>query len=445
MDCGDPKATASQFTLDDVAGTINRKYNLNGGTGTVQFQVLVDPTGFSCVLSYSDVSHSTLTADLIRLLNGCRWKPAIVNGKPVTSSVNVVFTINSGRIYGQMKRMEQADLASLGDPVIYNKQFQYTNPSISSYNFTVWTKFNSLLPDNKSQAAVVDKSDALWYATARGLAKLDGNMFYPIGITNSQFVGAASVNAMAVDKDNKLWMAAGKEVYSSNGNSGWQVYDSVHLTIAGASHIVTNPEGELFFTNSKGLLILRSGRVRMIDQKVIPQMPSNNVSYAYYDTKQRLWIGTDRGSIMIDKRQKVTEFNDSLSPLDNACITNMAEDEQGNLYFSLHAYKKAEDDDNDEEGIAVLSTDGKWSHYNDKNSGMPANHVTSILYDKFEHALWIGTAKAGLVRFDLKDGWENYNNTNSEIPAYEIDQLAGDSKGTIYVATANGLVRINKK
>lgn len=68
-----------------------------------------------------------------------------------------------------------------------------------------------------------------------------------------------------------------------------------------------------------------------------------------------------------------------------------------------------------------------------------------MLYDKYEHVLWIGTEQSGLVRFNLKDGWENYHNNNSPMPGYTINKLAQDSKGVIYAATVNGLLRIKKK
>jgi ligand-binding sensor domain-containing protein len=68
-----------------------------------------------------------------------------------------------------------------------------------------------------------------------------------------------------------------------------------------------------------------------------------------------------------------------------------------------------------------------------------------MLYDKFEHVLWLGTDQSGIVRFNLRDGWENYHNNNSPAPGYIINQLVQDSKGVIYATTANGLLRIRKK
>jgi len=443
MDCGNPKATVSAFTLEDISYRINRRYSFSGNFSELMFQVLVDDDGFSCVLSYNDPTKSQLTWDLIRDLNGCLWKPAKVDGKPVRSSVNVVFTISNGKISGKMRRMDLSELTPPGNPTIYNKQFAYSNPSLNNYDFTVWTKYNSPLPDNISQNCAVDKKDVLWYPTAKGLTVFDGNSFAAINETNSPFTSTTVVHAIAVDKDNNTWMYANKAIYMHD-NAGWRIFDSVNFKISGAYRIIANPTGELFFTNSKGLLIVRGDKLRLIDQQVLDQLPSNNVYYAYYDTQQRLWIGTSGGTIMIDKKQKSIPFNRSNTPLNNVCITNAVEDENGNIYFSLLDPKNPPGDI-DAEGIAVLTKDGKWLHYNDKNSGMPSNHVNSLLYDKLEHVLWIGTHESGLVRFDLKDGWENYNNVNSGVPGFDIYQMAQDSKGNIYAATINGLLRIRKK
>ncbi|MDB5111112.1 MAG: hypothetical protein JWR67_2226 [Mucilaginibacter sp.] len=443
MDCGDPKATCEAFTLNYISDKLNRRYNFGNGSGSITFQVLVDSTGFSCVLSHTDVTHSMLTNDLIRFLNGNIWRPAMENGKPVSASVNVSFKIVNGKISGQMERMDLTELNAPGNPTVYNKQYQYVNPSLNTYDFTVFTKYNSPLPDNIGEACVVDKSDILWYATPHGLARFDGKTINAVNETNSPLTATTAVHDIAVDKDNNKWLYANKAIYMYS-DAGWRIFDSTHVAISSGYHIIANPEGEVFFTSHKGLLILRNDKIRLLNKELIGQLPSNNVYYAYYDTHKRLWIGTFRGSIMIDKKQKVTVFNNPNTPLNNVCISGIAEDEQGNLYFSLHAYKTSTGDV-DEEGIAMLRADGKWFHYNDKNSGMPSNHVNSLLYDKFEHVLWIGTHQSGLVRFDLKDGWENYHNNNSAIPGYDIYQIAQDSKGVIYAATANGLLKIRKK
>lgn len=341
-----------------------------------------------------------------------------------------------------MLRMDLEQLKPADSAIVYNKQYNYRNPTLGSYTFTNWNRYNSPLPDNIGQASLIDQTDVLWYASAHGISLFDGKNFIPVNEANSPLAATTIVQAIAMDKDNNKWLYANKGLYMYN-NTGWQVFDTLKMGIPKPYRIVTTASGEVMFPNSKGLLILRSGKIRLIDNNLIDKMPSNDVHYAYYDTKGRLWIGTSSGSLMVDKNQKVTAFNNSRSPLANTCITNVAEDEHGNLYFTMTACHKPAGE-NDEEGIAVMGADGKWAHYNDKNSGMPANQVNHILYDKFEHVLWIATAKAGLVRFDLKDGWENYHNNNSAVPGPEIFQVMQDSKGAVYATTGNGLFRIVK-
>lgn len=442
IDCGEPKASCQQLTLDYIAFQMNRKYNFNNGYASISFQVLIDSTGFNCVYSHSDVTNSPVTADLIRFLNGSLWRPARINGKPVLSSVNVVFTLTSGKMSGRIQRVDLSEMASPGNPTIKGN-FNYTNTSLKNYDITVWTKYNSPLPDNVGRACVVDKSDSVWYATAKGLTRFDTKTetFNPVGEYNSPFITNAEANDIVVDNDNNKWIYAFNSIYKF-GKAGWQIFDFKRFLVSGANRILNARSGELLLATKEGLVVARTNKLALLNKKSVPQLPSSDIYYGYDDGHKRLWIGTINGSIMMDGII-ATSYNNTSTPLKNACITTMTEDEKGNLYFALKGNNPATNDD--VEGIAVLTTDGQWIHYNYKNSGMPSNEVTSLLYDKVEHVLWIGTAQSGLVRFDLNGGWENYTNINSGMPGFAIKQLAQDSKGNIFAATANGMVRISKK
>ncbi|MCS3734372.1 ligand-binding sensor domain-containing protein [Mucilaginibacter dorajii] len=445
VDCGSPKATCDPFTLDQISDRINRKYILKDASGSLTFQVLVEPSGFSCVLSYDDATNSPLTADLIRYLNGCIWKPAMVNGQAVSSSVNVVFKFAHGAISGRMARLDLRQMEPAGAPVIYNTATTYTNPSLKNYDFKVWTKYNSPLPDNISQTSAMDKLDVLWYATSKGLTRFDGKTFNPVNEYNSPFNAETAVQDIAVDKDNDKWVYLDNRIYKYRDGAGWQIFDFKKFLAPGVTHILNSRNGELLFTTKSGLVVVRKEKVVLLNKKNLPELPSGNIIYAFDDSQKRIWIGTTKGTIMIDKNARVTTFNTSETPLKNLCITGSAEDENGNIYFSLADEDNKTAGDNAKDGMAVLRPDGSWTLYNDKNSGMPANHITNMLYDKFEHVLWMGTDQSGLVRFDLKDGWENYHNNNSPAPGHKIYQLMQDSRGTIYATTANGLLRIAKK
>jgi ligand-binding sensor domain-containing protein len=222
MDCGTPKATCDSFTLAVISAKINYRYNLKNGFGTLAFQVLVNGEGNSCVLSHTDGSHSQLTTDLIIALNTCIWKPAIVDGKGVSSSVNVIFKIADGKISGQMQRLDLSEMKPADSAIVYNKQYQYRNPLIVNYSFTSFNRYNSPLPDNIGQTSLVDNADILWYATAHGLTRYDGKNFAAINEANSPLPATTAIHAMAVDKENNKWMYSNKDIYMLNDKTGWQ-------------------------------------------------------------------------------------------------------------------------------------------------------------------------------------------------------------------------------
>ncbi|SEJ39196.1 hypothetical protein SAMN04488018_13130 [Myroides marinus] len=158
-----------------------------------------------------------------------------------------------------------------------------------------------------------------------------------------------------------------------------------------------------------------------------------------------MWIGTFDGSALIDNDNKLINFEKSDSILKGKCITSMAEDVNGNIFFTVFEFdfrhKKGEST-----GLFVLSSDGTLKELTIKNSGLPVNFIEEVLYEKNEQILWISTRNAGLTRYDLiNDTWENYHNKNSNLPSSRILDMKFDSKNNLFLATDQGLVKISKE
>jgi len=449
LDCGEPKADIDAASLDAVIKSIGESFKISkSGKGGVIFQVLVDSVGQPCVLSHTDATNSLMTRGLIGYLNAAKFTPAIEKGKAVMSSINVGFFLADGKITGQVQRVDQDAFSrgfkSAGEPKIFNKTYQYQNANLNSYQFTSWNKSNSGLLSDLSQHCVVSKDGDLWYATVLdGITLFDGFKFLVPEKGTFPFAKGASINAMVKDKDDNIWVADASAIYKY-ANNKWEKFDSLRIGIDGAYRIIPNPDGSIFFAADNGLLELKEDKWTMLNKDKITQLPSNRVYDAYRDKRGRVWIGTFSGSIMVDENGKITDFNQTQTPVKNTCISDITEDDNGNIYFALYAYGK-HGEDLDEEGLAVYTANGEWLHYNDKNSGMPANHINSMFYDMAEKLLWISTNRAGLVRYNLKDGWENYHNKNSDVPSYDVYQVAAGKNGVLYVSTYNGLLRIAKK
>jgi ligand-binding sensor domain-containing protein len=254
------------------------------------------------------------------------------------------------------------------------------------------------------------------------------------------------VFAIATDNQNNKWVYGGNNIYIYDDKK-WTKYEAKDIGIDGAYDILNNPKtGEVFFCSDEGVTIYKAGMWSNINKKKVPEMPSDRVTFAKRDSKNRIWIGTFSGSVMIDENGKATNFNNTNTVLKGKCLTSMDEDENGNLYFGLFEYeRKVAGQVNNDEGIAILSVDGTIKQYTTTNSGIPFNHVTDVLYDNIEKVLWITTDRAGLARYDLKGGWENYHSENSKIPTSYISSMAFDKNGNLYLATRQGLVRIQRK
>lgn len=452
LDCGDVKAGYDEAGFAAMIDELNKSLDLRGVNGSIMFQVLVNSKGRGCVLSHSDKSNSSITKALIKKLNAFKqWTPAITKEKnEELTSVTLQFTIKDDKLSGGIERVDLAAFKKSFDrpvdPEITNMSYTYTNLHLSEYNFFTWNSSNSELPNNMNDDIAIDQNGLIWLSIDDGLVTFDGQVFrrmeQSIPGTGKVFI----LRSLAVDNENTAWIYVKGNTYNYR-DGGWIQHDSIQTGLTGVFSIVNIPAtGELFFCSEKGLTVYKNGEWNHINMASTKELPSDRVCFAKKDSKGRIWIGTYSGSVMIDENGAVTGFNRTDHILDGKCITSMDEDENGNLYFSLYNISKKDNNDEfSDEGIAVRNADGSWKQFTTENSGLPFNHVNCVLYDRSEKVLWITTERAGLVRYDLNDGWENYHNLNSDIPTSFISSMTFDRNGVLYLATRQGLVKVERK
>lgn len=452
LDCGDIKAGYNEEEFQKINDKLNKTLNLKGLSGVIKFQVLVDSKGKACVLSHTDQSNNLITQKIIEELNKFKnWTPAITeNKKEEKSSINIMFIVKDNAIKGNIERVDMNAFKKSFDnptkPEIFNKNYNYKNEHLNDYKITVWNSKNSNLPNNMTDNIAIDNDGVIWLTVDEGLVKFNGLKFINAeqNITDKgKFFG---YYAIASDNNNNKWVYGGENIYSYNGQN-WTKYDKQTIGIDGAYEIINNKKtDEVYFCSDEGLTIFKNGKWTNINKDKIKELPTNRVAFAAKDSKNRLWIGTFQGTIMIDENGKATSFENSDTLLNGKCITSMDEDENGNLYFTLYEFNRADKEKvNNNEGIAIRSNDGTFKQFTTDNSGMPFNHANCVVYDKKDKVIWISTDRAGLVRYDLKGNWENYHNENSEIPTSYISTMKMDNDGNLYLATRQGLVKIEKK
>jgi hypothetical protein len=452
LDCGDIKAGYVEKDFKKLEDRLRKSLNLSGISGSVKFQVLVDSKGKGCVLSHTDPSNNTITLNIIDELNKFnKWTPAMKeNIKEEKSSINIIFTIKDNDISGQIERVDMTAFKKSFDrprsPEIFNKDYVYKNENLKNYKITVWNSGNSNLPNNMNDHITIDNNGLIWLTTDEGLVTFNGTDFKNAEQDITDKGKFFKYYGIAKDNENVKWCYATGNVYSYN-NKEWKKYEESEIGIKSGYKIINNPAtNEVFFCSDKGLTILKDGKWSLISQDNIKELPSNRVSFAKRDSKNRIWIGTYSGTVLIDENNQVTNFEKTETVLKGKCITSMDEDENGNIYFTLYEFdRKDKQKVNNDEGLVIRYANGTYKQFTTENSGMPFNHTNCVLYDKKDKVLWISTDRAGLVRFNLKDSWENYHNENSDIPTSYISTMTFDKEGILYLATRQGLVKIERK
>ncbi len=452
LDCGDIKANVDKDKYQRLITNLIATNDLKGIKGRVMFQILVDSTGKGCVLSHTDVSDNIISRNIVVTLNNFDgFIPAKTKDKAEErTSFNMSFEIKDGIITGKVERVDvdafKKSFDKPNSPEIYNKNYVYKNDNLKNYQITVWNSSNSNLPDNMNDNISIDKNGIIWLTYDGGLVKFNGRKFENAEQNITEKGKYFSYYAIETDNENTKWVYGKNNIYSFNDKK-WTIYDIKEIGFDGAYKIINNPTtGEVFFCSDEGLTIYQNGKWSNLNKDKIKELPSNRVYFAKRDSKSRIWIGTFSGSVMIDENGNATSFNDTKTILKGQCINSMSEDENGNIYFSLFEYSsKPPGQVNRNEGIGIRYADGTMKQLTTSNSGMPFNHTNCVLYDKKEKVLWISTDRAGLIRYDLKDGWENYHSDNSEIPTSYISAMTFDNSGVLYLATRQGLVKVEHK
>ncbi|MES2487376.1 MAG: two-component regulator propeller domain-containing protein [Bacteroidota bacterium] len=215
----------------------------------------------------------------------------------------------------------------------------------------------------------------------------------------------ASYFEIGTDNNNTIWLDGLGDNLFSYGKDGWKQWTPETTKSKGAYNINYNSTtGETFFCSDAGLTIKKSDTWTKINKDSLTALPSNRVCFAQRDSKNRLWIGTYSGAVMIDENGKAVNFETTDTILKGLTITSMAEDEKGNVYFGLFEFnlKRNPGSRNKNEGIGIYNTNGTWKHLTTENSGIPCNQNNSIAYSKAEKALWISSETCGLSRYDKK-------------------------------------------
>jgi len=284
--------------------------------------------------------------------------------------------------------------------------FNYGITTAQEYRFEHLTSENGL-SQNTVLCILQDSEGFLWFGTFDGLNRYDGFGFkvYKTDPNDSTSILGQGFYSIVEDKNKDIWIASLGE---------------------GLNRFIRSQDK-----------FLRYRREDRSNNSLI----SNRIRALLYDSKGRLWIGTEKGLCRYDfKTDRFIDYT-QIIPFhkyeSSDYITSLAEDSTGMIWLGAwNGLIKFNPENN--------SSDFYFNIPGDNNS-LEANFVNALFVDK-TGKLWLGTSE-GLNRYSpINNNFVRYNNPFTvKSPDKTIRSIIEDSEGNLWIATnINGLYKFDK-
>lgn len=265
---------------------------------------------------------------------------------------------------------------------------------------------------------VPDRSGALWFCTAAGLARKTDNSIIrvpPFG-HNTPTTPSGAFRAME-DKQGNVW------VFTQNG--------LFRATETGLEVLAPGMNAASVFSDMDGTLWVGrkgDGLVRIKDRSVqtfkpIPGLVNTRPMTVLSDKSGRLWVGSSCGGLSLLNGQTFKVYNEK-DGLKNSCVYALAEDADQNLWLGTAG------------GGIFRFRAGKFTQY-DAAQGLASHQIYSLTFSR-DGSLWIG-GEDGLSHM-FKDSFHNYT-TADGLASNRVINVFEDRQGGIWAATSQGIDR----
>ena len=269
--------------------------------------------------------------------------------------------------------------------------------------------------DNEIRSIAVDRESNIWIATASGVFKKEAGARQWKEIISGEDRGPSysvvvnSLGDIMIGAWNGLYRYRDKMVTKEEG------------PVPPVSEICTDTSGD-YALGPYGIW-------RFVDNKWKKQNYSiaRSVRDAMCDNKGGLWVATDAGLYFC--RDGVTKLFQDVSELISCNVKALAFDQEGKIWTGVLG------------GVSVRDT-LKLIRNLTPDDGIPSGNINCIAKSP-DSIMWVGT-DAGIVRF-APDGSHSIRFSKRWLTDNQVNDIAFDSEGNAWVATANGVSAIKRR
>ena len=292
---------------------------------------------------------------------------------------------------------------------------------VSRYDRVSWsTVQDATLEAYGVKAILEDSAGALWFGVpGRGAGRYDGMTVTWFGAGN----GFASnrVNDIVQDPSGALWFATHRGVARLD-SSGWRVFTTAEGLVNDTVQVaLVDRRGRLWLGTNHGACRYDSTAWRPFGAS--EGLTDAVVRCLWADPQGRIGFGTDDGVSFLDETSvdPWTHYTVANSGLVSNGVFAMIQDRGGRFWFGTHD--------------GLNSFDGSEWRVFTTSDGMASNWVNALLEDR-EGLLWVGTDR-GVSRFD-GSAWHSYG---TELPSPGVQACRETRSGDLWFGTPAGAAR----
>lgn len=249
----------------------------------------------------------------------------------------------------------------------------------------------------------IDHRNILWIGTfLGGINAYDGNSFkrYQIDEKDTNSISSRSVYGIAEDAKNNLWIATlgGGIDRLDNNRSSFTRYTSSANSQLRSNYIVSifkNDNSEIYFGSDQGPYVLKDNQIvpSLSEEVLRDSLSSIKCNNLISDRRDILWIATDNGINIFDKKTNKTLIINNKDGLPDEEVVSLIEDNFGNIWAGTR---------NGLIYVECTYLDNELNYnifYFDSKDGLPSSVCNqNAIYKDTNGKIYVGTTK-GYVSF----------------------------------------------
>ena len=328
--------------------------------------------------------------------------------------------------------------------IIFLQAAYCVSPSASGTLLFETVTANGINLNSRIYTIVQDPYGFIWLGTDYGLLRYDGYKTIRIqshNLDNSMLLGTVGIEALALGNDTSLWIGTSQGVINLCLNT-WRIKRPQQFHNSRIRAMLFRSDTIIWIGTTQGLYKYNPQSDQSVHFNHVNSSLSQNIIRALYqDQSGNLWVGTADKLNVLYAGKKIFESIDLKG--------NYKPNIKHNLVLDIQSYVDGNDSIlfiGTETGLCLFnrySTDFKI--YTEQNCDL-TNEVVKTIFVKNQEEIFFGTDlgfnKLNLRTRNVEKYYHNPFNQYSIINN-EIWNIRPDNKGNLWLATSNGISRLN--